>query len=638
MSRRDFMRARMAIAMTQLYPRLIRDAVISNVELTNKLGVSAEATLDLGSGISVERAVLFDAVTQVLSGATGVSVIDTEGETWRVEQVSDGAWPKAALVQDKRRLFLTNFALLSSNVAVRLGVFEQAALRLNLPEAETTKWKRLLEQRRPKGDELTAIQSDLFHTPVAVCGAISDAIPTGGISFTTLAPRSSFYYDRLVGSYAGAQSLQDHIIDVNVPHMSALLHWNGQEGLKLALLEASQPSVPLALASAGLPVDTLVCVFNWLAENGEALSLAAAIELGLTLEPSDAALQVSLRNLIEAFVANKSPAGADQFKLLSHFFIFVYGEMAGRGILADRPPFQRRMAAMAQAALIARGIVIAGKDASDFIDWAYNVRLQAFMLQGFCDMRTEPRWAPEMALPDQIRDELCGRVWTAAYRHADFVKKLGWNTLLLDDVEGSLIRSYAFHHGFLPGPLEGAAPAFMEMPEENVLALRAELTSTVNKASSFANLYKAAMLFRVPPDIADLAATALARADFHLMNDDGNFIAHVLGIAHSAAILKSQKLADALFVLLRVHRRFHAADMTAEAAFRIAMVACGCHSDMKLWCARVGDCLNELAFSTISKEEAQHLHGHLTHLCGMVPELWASCGQAEAAFRAVIGP
>ena len=39
------------------------------------------------------------------------------------------AWPKVALVQDNKRLFLTNFTLLSSDAATRLNVFQQAAHR-----------------------------------------------------------------------------------------------------------------------------------------------------------------------------------------------------------------------------------------------------------------------------------------------------------------------------------------------------------------------------------------------------------------------------------------------------------------------------------------------------------------------------
>ena len=197
------------------------------------------------------------------------------------------------------------------------------------------------------------------------------------------------------------------------------------------------------------------------------------------------------------------------------------------------------------------------------------------------------------------------------------------------------MRSFTLYNAFLPGPLEGGATAMMDMRPEDVASLRADLMSPAITARSFAGLYKATMLFRFPADMADLAADALARVDYHLTSDDEYLISHLIGIASSAAISRNSMLAEALFVLLRVHRRFHPDELTVENAFRIAMTACACYSDLADWCKCVGERLNELAFQTNSVETAEHLLSHLTHLCGIVPELWASCGQAEAALRSV---
>jgi len=47
--------------------------------------------------------------------------------------------------------------------------------------------------------------------------------------------------------------------------------------------------------------------------------------------------------------------------------------------------------------------------------------------------------------------------------------------------------------------------------------------------------------------------------------------------------------------------------------------------------------MTDLAYQELTIEEAFRLHSHLLVLCHLVPELWASCGQAEAALQSVIG-
>jgi hypothetical protein len=159
----------------------------------------------------------------------------------------------------------------------------------------------------------------------------------------------------------------------------------------------------------------------------------------------------------------------------------------------------------------------------------------------------------------------------------------------------------------------------------------------VPAATSFSKVANAALLFRIPDNVVDLAADALARANYYLQRCDGQpLIPLLLGLATVAAVTRSHKLADALFTLLRNYRRFYPSELDVDATFRVALVACGSRSLLPEWCACVGDCMSDLAFQQLTQEEAVRLHSHVSILCHLVPELWATCGQAEAALQALV--
>jgi hypothetical protein len=195
---------------------------------------------------------------------------------------------------------------------------------------------------------------------------------------------------------------------------------------------------------------------------------------------------------------------------------------------------------MAQAALIARCVSRAGGNASGFVEWAFHSRSQTFLLRCLADMRQEPRWAAEMILHDQVRSEFGGRILTAANVHAGAVNCAGWQGLLLDDSEGSLRRQLDLGRAFLPGPLEGGSAAVMQIPEAHLSEMRENLSAPRITATSFSALANASLLFHIPPDLTELAADAIARADYRLERLDGTTPIRplLMGLATIAAITR----------------------------------------------------------------------------------------------------
>ena len=253
-------------------------------------------------------------------------------------------------------------------------------------------------------------------------------------------------------------------------------------------------------------------------------------------------------------------------------------------------------------------------------------------------MRAEPRWLPEFILPDQLKHELGGRILAAANAQASVVAEAGWSRLLLDGGDDSLKTQLDVARVLLPGPLEGGMKPQLAIPERHLAEIRSDLSEPIISARSFSALVNGSFLFFIPNEIADLAADAIARADYRLeCGDDLTRLGPYLrGLAFVAAGTRNYKLADALFVLLRKYRQLYSEELSVEDAFRTAMIACSSRSELLEWCKCVGNCMIDLAFQPTGRDDAKRLHSHVVNLCHLVPELWASCGEAEAALRSVL--
>jgi hypothetical protein len=420
--------------------------------------------------------------------------------------------------------------------------------------------------------------------------------------------------------------------------MERLIKWRPFEGYQLSLLLASQPNLGAALGSIEVETNELVRVYDWLTTEGDVLSRAAAIEAGLLSVQAAPALKEPLSRLINALIATNREKQPDPYNLLSSIIVAVYGEIAHTRVLASKPPYWRRLAAIAQSVLIARCITASRIDATAFADWAMSVRAEIFLLQCFVDLRLEPRWLPELILPDQLKHELGGRVLAAADAQAAFVNEAGWNTLLLDDTDGSLRKQLNLSRAFLPGPLEGGMNPQLDVPAIHLAEMRSDLSQPVITAASFSGLVNGSLLFRIPSELADMAADAIARADYQLecIDDTTPLVPYLLGLSSVASVTRNYGLADSLFILLRKYRQFHPEELSVEETFRVAMIACASRAELSEWCKSVGNCMTDLAFQPIANEQAIPLHAHVVHLCHIVPELWASCGQAEAALRSIL--
>jgi len=384
------------------------------------------------------------------------------------------------------------------------------------------------------------------------------------------------------------------------------------------------------------PREDLARAFDFLNKHGDRTSQIGAVELGLRILSSRPEIEPALVRLIEQTRDDDVDGQASDFKLLSALFLLVDGELSRARLMSAEPPFFRRFAAFSQAALIHRQLVNSDIDIDSFCEWAFNNRGEQFYLQSLADLRLEPHWNPGLATASQMRAGFLGRIIIAAISNEQNIKGGRLDDIILGTESGiiqSLNDSFSL---YLPGPLEGAENSRSMLPAAIVEAIETQLSAEVVGPSSFIALVNSALIFRVGADHADLAAKALKLGSYRLANveDRAQLLATLNGLATAAGVARSHTLANELRVLVRRYMRDTQYSLSTEEAVRICLVASASHAGMEEWRDFAGEWLTELALGDLVEDAGVGFLSHLRCICNAIPELWVSCGRADAALMA----
>ncbi len=638
MTNNPYVRSALAVAALDLVPPLIRAELIGKKEFRSEYSIESNALISLGeNGVSIDRSELFRAIRSVRSGRSDEEVNDVDGQNWKVKIESEpGEIPRLFIYSSERRLVLPNFAELSPDSSTRLRYLDEAAADVNLPDSARICWGNILSERALEDDEVDEFYCDLRNTPVHVARFISKEFAKGTIQLSSLVPSPREYFDRLVGAYDGSASIADYAAGRGSKFLEGLAAWQPYEGFLFSLLLSSHCSLTAEISVQKLRCEDLVRGFEFVEKSGDRLSQLGTIEVGLRIFAERPEIEPILIRLIERIRDDDTDGAASEFKVLSALFVLVDGELSRSRVLSETPPYYRRLASLSQAALIHRQLASARIERDLFFDWAFNNRAEQFYFQSLADMRFEPHWDPEFATASQLKADFFGRLMNAAKNYEKSISNGSMHDLLLGTQSGSLLSLSEFPRPYLPGPLEGGVINTKILPSEFAEAIKEQLSADEVGPASFIALVNSALLFRVESNQAELAAEALRSGSHRLANivDRSELLAVLNGLATVAAVARGQELGDELRILVRRYRRSTQYALSVDEALRICLVASASRSDLNEWREYVGDWLTELAFDDFRGDEGKTLYSHLQCLLHAVPELWVSCGRADAALSA----
>ncbi len=642
MTNSPYVRSALARAAFELAPPLIRETLVQEPDFREEYGIREDVVLTFNnsndSGVSVQRHELFDAIRKIFSGASDTEVTDTDGRNWRLSSDSK--------IEGQTRILpgftLSNFAALSPDRDARLRALDEAASAVNLPASTRDGWHNVLSEHALDDEEVDGFHSDFHETPVHRTQLLRGEIKKGKGSISSLVPNSRRYFERLIGAYDGSASIRDYAVGKGRQLFEQLSAWRPYNGFLSSLFLSSHSSLTAEIGVEHLGTEDLVRAFDYLTARGDRISQLGVIEVGLRVLPERPEIEPALIRLIQQIRDDNVDGAASGFKLLSALFLLVDGELSRTRLLSSEPPFYRRLASLSQAALIHRQFVNFGVEIDRFCEWALSSRRDHwYYSQSLTDMRLEPRWNPELAAASQLKAYFLGRIMIAAKNFEKNIKGGELHDLVLGTELGSLhsLTLSEFPDPFLPGPLEGAEDCLNSLPAQLSEAIKVQLGAEEVTPSSFVALANSALIFRVDSDQVGLAAQALKLGDHRLANveDRSQLLATLKGLATVAAVTRSSALADELRIPARRYRRDPQYPLPIREDIWICLVAAASRADLNDWRDYVGDWLTELAFSDLAGDDGEVLHACLQYLCHAAPELWVSCGRADAAVTAFNG-
>lgn len=634
-----YVRSALAKMALELAPLLIRDTLLEESGFREEYGFITDPILSFSnSGVSFRRSSLYDAIRKVLSGAAEKKVTDMKGQKWRLKNINKKEkLPNLSLFSGEKSFPLPTFLALSPDRATRLRFLGEAASDVNLSNIALAPWRNILSERALENDEVDTLLGEFRDTPVAKTRSISRDIKTRQISTSSLVPHSRRYFERLVGIYDGSTSIRDYASGSGKTLFDQLSAWHPYDGFLFSLFLSSHTLLTDEINVYQLNSEDLVHAFDFLDKDGDRISQLGAIEVGLRVLPSRPEIEQALIRLIEQIRDDDVDGQASGFKLLSALFHLIDGELSRIRLFSAEPPFYRRLAALSQAALIHRQFVSLSVDIDQFSEWAFS-NCGGFYLQSLVDMRSEPRWDPNFAIASQMKADFLGRILNTAKTYEHNITDSQIYDLVFGDGADSLQSLINPFYSYLPGPLEGNQNAQHILPPKCAEEIEIQLSAEEVGPSSFPALVDLALIYRIGSDQAELAATALKRSNYHLRNIEKEWqLAAILdGLATVAAVSRSSSLADELLILVRKYRRDAEYELSLQEVIRICLIAAASRSELSEWTEFVGDWLTELAFSDLNDDEVQGFYACLNCLCHAVPELWVSCGRADAALSALI--
>lgn len=634
----SFDRSDRALILLGIMPPLIRNSLLDDSDFIEEYGVRAEFVVTFGeSGISFHRSELFNAIREILRGAFVRKIADTTGRKWRLMSIKEAeALPRIILSRGEQTFNLPDFCALSQDSSIRLKAFEKEASEFNLPNDARQKWQNILKERSINDDEFDAFKREFFDTPTHTARVIRSEVVSRSMSLPAYIPPSRRYFERLVGKYDGSISIQNYATGISTEFFQQLSAWHPYNGFLSSLLLSSHSALTTEIGVECLSKDDLVRAFLFLENHGDRISQLGAIEIGLRILPERPEIEHLIVNLIKHIRDDDVNGDASGFKILSALFVLVDGELSKIRLFSEEPPFYRRLASLAQAALICRQLLDSNIDIDAFYEWAVNNRGEQHYLQSLVDMRTEPRWNPDFRMAAQIKADFYGRILIASQRYRMNIKAGELYELVFGNESGSLDPLYEFPMPYISRPLEGGDNSLNNLPAELSETIESQLNADEIGPKSFIALVNSALIYRVHLDQAELAAKALKLGNYRLTNIESKsqLLGILNGLATVVASTRSKPLADALRILVRRYRQDAQYTLSIEEAIKFCLVAAACHDALNEWREFIGDWLTELAFGPLVDNEGEVFHSWLMCICHAVPELWVSCGRADAALQA----
>lgn len=625
----DFRQA-LLIAIDTL-PDFIQVQALADEAFRAHTGHALEATVQIGDA-NFQRSTFWQAASTVYATPEGTKrVKDLDGRQWTLKtERGDGSWPLLLRRGDKGYR-TRGLAGLHPDAAERVAMLDTMLNEYGHLPVVLSDWRERLAAAPLDPGAIEALDTDLRTLPGATAVAIGESLSANEAAISLLVPPARSYWEALVGA-GDVADLDAYVAEV-AHRQIARLRADYVEADKAVLLLAAHPTI-LAHGRFGVhSADALRNLGSWALDGADPFSKVGFIEIALPHAAADPELEKLIIALTDEIEALDPDDRAGDLNLLSSLAMFVDGELSRLGVLADWPPFRRRHASFAQAALIFR--IVAGQiDTAHFAKFCTNERGSRYFVQNLLDLRREPRWRPDMIGADQLRHEMIGRIINAAGALQPSELTDGLKVRLLGD-ENSLRARMSCPMAFWPGPLEGGSH-LQSLPEPLCDQLDREFGDETPSLEALTLFINSSMMFAVPADLAERVSDRICAAGPRLLAliPADHLYGHLVGLTHAAASHRLEALADAVRLLARIQR--HQAGWAIGEEMQLALHTAASREDPGDWRTNLGSWLSELAARAEDREFGESLLCWIETLCEIDPLLRTQTAGAMAMLRLLL--
>lgn len=619
-----------------LLPEFMRADLIEDQAFLDAIDVEAETTLSFSDeGLAVSADAFFAGV-DALYATPGApqTVTAKDGNTIVLSIEADDADIMTIRIGERDHKVLGHPEM-GRDRDRRLSGFDRMIAGRGLPATERQIWQERLRERPASALEAKELERRLSLSPPAVAHALEDELEAGRGSIETMVPAAEAYYMALVGGGApgSLDEMARHVADDLIP---GLLGWSQRGGAIRALALSSHERL-LALADwSCLSEDDTRALIVWARSKGDPFSQIGVIHIAL-LNGRAASLQPELTELIGDICAHDPADPNSRLSLFQSSVIAIEAQLSRQHLLSTWPPFRRRAAAFAQAALFTQRAI--GKiQIEPFARWALDTGGQEFWARTQVDLTREPRWLPEFITLPQLRAELLGRLHALGGRYGEDLPE-GPLRATLTAPDGIVRSATQFPQSFRAGPLEGAYPGDVGQPPPDLSAYLDELLATETLTFSvLAGLANLVALFQTDHVRIEKAVKLIKSSGHRVQGDHPPEALEGLldALADAACMARAPGLAEQVRILCRRRR---ADAVTAPPVFREAawaLSASAAYDDFGARAEFAGAWITELAFVVEDRQDARNLRDILDILCRAEPRFRISLGRAVAALDVYI--
>lgn len=613
-------------------PAFIRDEVVADATFQRDIEYSPGRTIHfVDADLTVAETAYLGAVQALYANPGDPRSIDTlDGQTLILSLDPDTPERLVARVGE-RTFFVQSHPELAPVAGDRLSGFDMVAARAGVPRALRAEWRTRLEAGPLDAQEARALNELLEATPPIIARRLSAQFEGESGSMETIAPPIESYWACLIGG-GNPQTLEELATSFAAEHLPDLIAHDRLEGTKLATMAASHNRILAEFDWSFLSDAELADLVAWATDWADPFAQLGVVQIALMRGEFNDDLERDISRLVTSICDTEPADRGGRLHLFLSTYALIESELSRTKTLVAWPPFRRRAAAFAQAALFSR-IALGKIEVASFSTSAFEHGGRTFYFQTQLDLQREPRWRPDWLGPEQMHAELIGRLNGLADAHAASLPEGPLKAALVNP-DGPVRSSLRFPLSFRPGPLEGAGSgAVAEMPPEVAEILDQSLSATRLIPTSLTALINLIGLFRIEPEKVDAAVELIKAAGHRISADDGGQEVSPLfdGLAMVACMSRNVGLAEQLRIMCRRRRGDGAMPHTPHEEFLWALTASAAHAEFDDRRAKLGDWATELAFAVEDRDQARQLMLDLDTLCTIEPRFRIVLGRALAA-------